>query len=60
MQLLARDTGGLALINTNDFDSGLSRVYQDTSTYYSIGVNVSKLPATGYRDVQRRWSPGRA
>ena len=52
MQLLARDTGGLALINTNDFDRGLSRVYQDTSTYYSIGVNVSKLAGTGYRDVR--------
>ncbi|HSB36740.1 MAG TPA: VWA domain-containing protein [Thermoanaerobaculia bacterium] len=52
MLLLARDTGGLALINTNDFDKGLSRIYQDTSTYYSIGVNLSKLPATGYRDVQ--------
>jgi VWFA-related protein len=52
MQLLARDTGGLALINTNDFDKGLSRVYQDTSTYYSIGVNVSKLAGTGYRDVR--------
>jgi len=52
MQLLARDTGGLALINTNDFDKGLSRIYQDTSTYYSIGVNVSKLAGTGYRDVR--------
>jgi VWFA-related protein len=52
MQLLARDTGGLALINTNDFVKGLSRVYQDTSTYYSIGVNVSKLAGTGYRDVR--------
>lgn len=52
MQLLARDTGGLALINSNDFDRGLSRVYQDTSTYYSIGVNVSKLAGTGYRDVR--------
>jgi len=52
MQLLARQTGGLALINTNDFDRGLGRIYQDTSTYYSIGVNLSKLPATGYRDVR--------
>ena len=52
MQLLARETGGLALLNTNDLDRGLGRVYQDTSTYYSIGVNLSKLPATGYRDVR--------
>jgi hypothetical protein len=52
MKLLARDTGGLALVNSNDFDKGLGRVYQDTSTYYSIGINVSKLAATGYRDVK--------
>src|SRR6266540_4277296 len=52
MQLLARETGGLALVNSNDFDRGLGRIYQDTSTYYSIGINLSKLPATGYRDVR--------
>jgi VWFA-related protein len=52
MQLLARETGGLALINSNDFDRGLGRIYQDTSTYYSIGINLSKLPSAGYRDVR--------
>ena len=52
MQLLARDTGGLALVNSNDFERGLGRVYQDTSSYYSIGINVSRLAVSGYRDVK--------
>lgn len=52
MMLLARDTGGLALLNSNDLRQGLSRVYQDTSVYYSIGVTLSKLPATAYQDVR--------
>lgn len=52
MRLLARDTGGIALMNSNDFENGLGRVYRDTSTYYSIGINVSRLPGTGYRDVR--------
>ena len=52
MKMIAADTGGLALVNSNDFGRGLSRIYQDTSTYYSIGVNLSKLPGTGYRDVR--------
>ena len=52
MKLLARDTGGLALVNSNDFDRGLGRVYQDTSSYYSIGINMSQLPRAGYRDVK--------
>ena len=48
--LLARETGGLALLNSNDFRNGLARVYQDVSVYYSIGVTLSKLP-TGYQKV---------
>jgi VWFA-related protein len=53
MQNLAYDTGGQALLNTNDFQKGLSRIYQDVSTYYSLGVSLSKLgiPA-GYQDVR--------
>jgi VWFA-related protein len=52
MKLIARDTGGLALVNSNDFERGLGRVYQDTSSYYSIGINVSRLAGAGYRDVK--------
>ncbi|HEV2063679.1 MAG TPA: VWA domain-containing protein [Thermoanaerobaculia bacterium] len=49
---LARETGGLALLNSNDLQKGLSRVYEESSTYYSLGVNLSKLGAAGYRKVQ--------
>ena len=41
MMLLARETGGLALLNSNDLRPGLSRIYQDASVYYSIGVTLS-------------------
>ncbi len=50
--MLARETGGLALINSNDFGKGLSRVDEDTSVYYSLGVTLSKLPAAGYQQVR--------
>jgi VWFA-related protein len=50
---LADQTGGLALINTNDLKGGLGRIYRDASTYYSIGVNLSSLSAsTGYQGVK--------
>src|SRR5712691_3757566 len=49
---LAQQTGGLAFLNSNDVSRGISRVYEDTSTYYSIGVTVSKLPGPGYQDVK--------
>ncbi len=49
---LAQETGGIALVNTNDFDRGFGRIYQDASTYYSVGVNLSSLPGTGYQSIQ--------
>jgi VWFA-related protein len=52
LQELATETGGLALLNTNALASGLAKVYQDASTYYSVGVNLSNLPGTGFRNVR--------
>ncbi|HEY6146254.1 MAG TPA: VWA domain-containing protein, partial [Thermoanaerobaculia bacterium] len=48
---LAGETGGLALLNTNGLNRGLERVYQDTSTYYSVGVTLANLPPSGTRKV---------
>ncbi len=52
MVVLARETGGVALLNSNDLETGVARIYQDTSVYYSIGVTLSKLPASGYQAVR--------
>ena len=40
------------MLNTNDFDRGLSRVYQAVSTYYTVGVNLSSLPTAKYEEVR--------
>ena len=53
LQELALDTGGRALLNTNDFDRGLGRVYQAVSTYYTVGVNLSNLPVGRYEKASR-------
>jgi hypothetical protein len=53
LQTLAQQTGGAALVNTNDLQRGLARVYRDSSTYYSIGITISRLPnPSGYHDVR--------
>ncbi|MFY9551512.1 MAG: VWA domain-containing protein [Thermoanaerobaculia bacterium] len=51
LQELAVETGGIALLNTNDFQRGLSRVYEAVSTYYSVGVNLSQVPTGKYEKV---------
>ena len=48
LQELAYDTGGRALLNTNDFERGLGKVYEAVSTYYTVGVNLSNLPLGKY------------
>jgi VWFA-related protein len=52
MVVLARETGGIALLNSNDLETGVARIYQDTSVYYSIGVTLSKLPGSGHQSVR--------
>ncbi len=51
LQELAYETGGRALLNTNDFQKGLTSVYEAVSTYYSVGVNLSGLPIGKYEKV---------
>jgi VWFA-related protein len=52
LQELAYETGGRALLNTNDFQRGLGQVYEAVSTYYTVGVNLSNLPVGRYEKVE--------
>jgi VWFA-related protein len=45
LRTLADETGGLAIINQNDFDSGLKRIDADTSDYYVLAY-YSKNPSS--------------
>jgi VWFA-related protein len=37
LRVLADDTGGVAIVNQNDFDKGLKRIDAETSDYYVLG-----------------------
>ena len=37
LRVLAEETGGIAVVNTNDFDQGLKRIDAETSDYYVLG-----------------------
>jgi VWFA-related protein len=52
MTVLARETGGIALLNSNDLGTGIARIYQDSSVYYSLGVTLSKVSASGNQAVR--------
>ena len=43
---VAEDTGGTAVVGTNNFSGGYSRIVQENSTYYMLGYS----PAEEYQD----------
>lgn len=49
---LARETGGLSIVNTNDVSPGLEKVRQDLFTYYSIGYPLSSSGADKVHSVE--------
>jgi len=50
LRMMADDTGGVAIFNTNDVRARLDRIEQDFFNYYSLGYN---LQATGNDRVHR-------
>jgi VWFA-related protein len=48
LRIIAEETGGIAVVNQNDFDRALKRIDNDTSDYYVLGY-YSNNP-----DIQRR------
>ena len=62
---LAEQTGGFAVLNTNDLASGLSRIGSDVRDYYVIGYEpardtfaLSGKNATPPQDLRERQAPG--
>lgn len=49
MRMIADNTDGLAIINTNDLTKGAQRVVDDLSTYYLLGYYSSN------RDLDGKW-----
>ena len=55
LRVLAENTGGIAIVNQNDFDKGLKRIDNETSDYYVIGYyssNPDPLRRTRKLDVK--------
>ena len=46
MRVLADETGGVAIVNQNDFDKALKRIDNETSDYYVLGYSSNNLDPT--------------
>jgi VWFA-related protein len=49
LRVLAEDTGGLAVVNQNDFDKALKRIDAESSDYYVLGYYSSNPDPTKRR-----------
>ena len=55
LRVLAEETGGIAVVNQNDFDKALKRIDNETSDYYVIGyysTNPDPLKRTRKVDIK--------
>ncbi len=54
LRTLAVDTDGIAVIDTNDIDSGLKRIVADMSSYYLVGYYTKNAKLDGrFRKITR-------
>lgn len=47
LHVLADETDGRAIVNSNDLDAGLKQIVRDSSAYYLLGYNSSAEPTDG-------------
>jgi len=52
LKLMAGDTGGLAILNTNDIESGLERIKNDLQFYYTLGYKSPHRGDNKYHSIQ--------
>ena len=52
LKLMARETGGLAILNTNDIESDLVKIEDDLQFYYSLGYVSPHREADKYRSLE--------
>jgi len=52
LQMLAEETGGFAMINTNNFSAPLARMGEDFTTYYSLGYSPATTASGRFHEIE--------
>jgi VWFA-related protein len=49
--VIAEETGGFAVVDTDDFPAGIGRILDDLDNYYLLGFYTTDLSSKGYRPI---------
>ena len=52
LAILSEASGGFAVVNTNDFTGGVSRILADLDNYYLLGFHTEDTKTKGYRRLE--------
>ena len=52
LEIMSEETGGFAIVNTDDFTSGIAEIISDLDNYYLLGFYPADLKSKGYRQVE--------
>ena len=51
LEIVSEETGGFAVVNTDDFTGGISQIIADLDNYYLLGFYPSDMNGKGYRPI---------
>ncbi len=51
LEIMSEETGGFAVVNTDDFTSGISKIISDLDNYYLLGFYPADMKSKGYRQI---------
>lgn len=51
LEIMSQASGGFAVVNTDDFTSGIGRILSDLDNYYLLGFYTPDTKSTGYRPL---------
>jgi len=51
LEIVSEETGGFAVVNTDDFTGGIAQIIADLDNYYLLGFYPTDMKSKGYRPI---------
>jgi VWFA-related protein len=51
LEIMSEETGGFAVVNTDDFTGGIAEIISDLDNYYLLGFYTRDMTSKGYRPI---------